>query len=155
MENSDASNLSRETLEDQYERVKDETNTSTVCQFGDVDNIGKMSVSNFQGMRKKVGTSYSYLDPNVDAVASPDVEKVSLERLMQPDSGLSEEERVRVKRRYRSLIEGKGATRYDVRKFFGFVDPPPCPHLKLPPLLRLLFHEPPPPPMRTSYLKAP
>ena len=94
MENSDTSNLSRETLEDQYEKVKYETNTSTVCQFGDVDNIGKMSVSNFQGMKQNMRTSYSYPDPIVDPVASPDVEKVSLERLMQPDSGLSEEERV-------------------------------------------------------------
>ena len=57
-------------------------------------------------------------------------------------------------------IFGRGASRYDVGKFFGYFDPlPPCPHLDLicsikftyPPLLRLLFHNP-PPPMQTSYM---
>ena len=100
MENSDASNLNHETLEDQYEEVKYETNTSTVCQFGDVDNISKMSVSNFQGMKGKlelVGLSDPAPDEcGRDAVPSPDVEKISLERLMQVDSGLGEEERVQV-----------------------------------------------------------
>ena len=95
MENSDASNLNRETLEDQFNRVKFETNTSTVCQFGDVDNISKMSVSNFQGMKRKT-ESAGYSDPvpdecGRDAVPSPDVEKISLERLLQDDSGLAEE----------------------------------------------------------------
>ena len=98
MENSDASNLNRETLEDQFNRVKFETNTSTVCQFGDVDNISKMSVSNFQGMKRKT-ESAEYSDPvpdecGRDAVPSPDVEKISLERLLQDDSGLAEEERM-------------------------------------------------------------
>ena len=98
MENSDASNLNRETLEDQFNRVKFETNTSTVCQFGDVDNISKMSVSNFQGMKRKT-ESAGYSDPvpdecGRDAVPSPDVEKISLERLLQDDSGLVEEERM-------------------------------------------------------------
>ena len=98
MENSDASNLNRETLEDQFNRVKFETNTSTVCQFGDVDNISKMSVSNFQGMKTKT-ESAEYSDPvpdecGRDAVPSPDVEKISLERLLQDDSGLAEEERM-------------------------------------------------------------
>ena len=98
MENSDVSNLNHETLEDQYEKVKYETNTSTVCQFGDVDNISKMSVSNFQGKKRKielVGLSDPIPDEcGSDAVPSPDVEKISLERLMQLDSGLEEEERI-------------------------------------------------------------
>ena len=97
LENSDASNLNHETLEDQYERVKYETNTSTVCQFGDVDNISKMSVSNFQGMKRKMesaGTSDPVPDEcGRDAVPSPDVEKITLERLMKLDSGLEEDKR--------------------------------------------------------------
>ena len=97
LENSDASNLNHETLEDQYERVKYETNTSTVCQFGDVDNISKMSVSNFQGMKRKM-ESAGPSDPvpdecGRDAVPSPDVEKITLERLMKLDSGLEEDKR--------------------------------------------------------------
>ena len=100
MENSDASNLNRETLEDQFNRVKFETNTSTVCQFGDVDNISKMSVSNFQGMKRKLASAgFSEPVPDEcgrDAVPSPDVEKISLERLLQDDSGLAKEERIQV-----------------------------------------------------------
>ena len=89
--------MNHETLEDQYERVKYETNTSTVCQFGDVDNISKMSVSNFQGMKRKM-ESAGPSDPvpdecGRDAVPSPDVEKITLERLMKLDSGLEEDKR--------------------------------------------------------------
>ena len=35
MEDSDKENIEKETLEQQYTLVKKETNTSTVCQFGD------------------------------------------------------------------------------------------------------------------------
>ena len=108
MENSDASNLNRETLEDQFERVKYETNTSTVCQFGDVDNISKMSVSNFQGMKWKPD-SVGLMDPvpdecGRDAVPSPDVEKISLERLMQVDSGLEEKERTQGRMNFNCIV---------------------------------------------------
>ena len=48
LEDSDRENLNRETLEKQYKIVKRETNTSTVCQFGDLS-IAKMKVSQFQG----------------------------------------------------------------------------------------------------------
>ena len=48
-------------------------------------------------------------------------------------------------------------------KFSDFLTPPPFLHLDLiyttifmqPPLLHLLFHDPPPPLMQTSYLEAP
>ena len=36
MEDSDKENLQKETLETQFKIVKKETNTSTVCQFGDM-----------------------------------------------------------------------------------------------------------------------
>ena len=45
---SDKENLEIETLEKQYRIVKRETNTSMVCQFGDMS-ISKMKVAWFQG----------------------------------------------------------------------------------------------------------
>merc|ERR1712212_470607 len=48
MEDSDKEDLNKETLEKQYKIVKRETNTSMVCQFGDLS-ISKMKVADFQG----------------------------------------------------------------------------------------------------------
>merc|ERR1712002_953473 len=53
LEDSDATNIEKETLEEQYKRVKRETNTSTVCQFGDMS-ISKMTVGSFQGEKEDV-----------------------------------------------------------------------------------------------------
>ncbi len=41
-----------ETIEKQYEIVKEETNTSQVCQFGDLS-IGQMKVADFQGPKRR------------------------------------------------------------------------------------------------------
>ena len=48
MEDSDRENLAQETLEKQYKIVRKETNTSMVCQFGDLS-MGKLKVGDFQG----------------------------------------------------------------------------------------------------------
>ncbi|KAL1472716.1 hypothetical protein MTO96_022860 [Rhipicephalus appendiculatus] len=48
MEDSDKEDLHRETLIDQFNIVKMETNTSHVMEYGDL-NIGKLSVSEFPG----------------------------------------------------------------------------------------------------------
>jgi len=48
LEDSDKENLQKETLETQFKIVKKETNTSTVCQFGDMK-ISNMTVGTFQG----------------------------------------------------------------------------------------------------------
>ena len=48
MQDSDKNNIEKETLEQQYRVVKKETNTSTVCEFGDIS-MGKMTVGTFQG----------------------------------------------------------------------------------------------------------
>ena len=48
MQDSDKNNIEKETLEQQYRVVKKETNTSTVCEFGDLS-MGKMTVGTFQG----------------------------------------------------------------------------------------------------------
>ncbi|ELT99476.1 hypothetical protein CAPTEDRAFT_108468 [Capitella teleta] len=51
MEDSDAEDLSSETLQQQFRIVKKETNTSHVQEFGDM-NIAKEPVANFQGGKK-------------------------------------------------------------------------------------------------------
>jgi len=50
LEDSDKENIEKETLEHQYIVVKNETNTSMVCQFGDMS-ISKMEVGTFQGLK--------------------------------------------------------------------------------------------------------
>ena len=51
LEDSDNEDLVQETLEKQYEIVKEETFSSSVMQFGDMS-ISRMHVSQFQGGRK-------------------------------------------------------------------------------------------------------
>merc|ERR1711936_736062 len=50
MQDTDKNNIEKETLEQQYRVVKKETNTSTVCEFGDLS-MGKMTVGTFQGTK--------------------------------------------------------------------------------------------------------
>ena len=79
---SDRENLSKESLEKQYNIVKRETDTSTVCQFGDMA-MSKMMVSEFQGDSKATPYHYYYYnelgddwDPEScgrDAVPGPEV----------------------------------------------------------------------------------
>jgi len=56
MQDSDKNNIEKETLEQQYRVVKRETNTSTVCEFGDVS-IGKETVGTFQGQKPVISVS--------------------------------------------------------------------------------------------------
>ncbi|KAH7962929.1 hypothetical protein HPB52_018776 [Rhipicephalus sanguineus] len=51
MEDSDKEDLHTETLIDQFEIVRKETNTSHVMEYGDLD-IGQLSVSEFQGEKE-------------------------------------------------------------------------------------------------------
>uniref|UniRef100_K1QB32 Protein amnionless n=1 Tax=Magallana gigas TaxID=29159 RepID=K1QB32_MAGGI len=66
-------NLNSETIEKQFKIVKRETNTSTVCQFGDMK-IDSMTVSEFQGSSQSNQIVYPIPDPNVGAVPSEDVD---------------------------------------------------------------------------------
>jgi legumain len=50
LEDSDKENIEKITLEHQYIVVKNETNTSMVCQFGD-KSISQMEVGTFQGLK--------------------------------------------------------------------------------------------------------
>nr|XP_033807131.1 legumain [Geotrypetes seraphini]XP_033807133.1 legumain [Geotrypetes seraphini]XP_033807134.1 legumain [Geotrypetes seraphini]XP_033807135.1 legumain [Geotrypetes seraphini] len=73
MEDSDAEDLTIETLHKQFQLVKKLTNTSHVMQYGN-KTISRMKLMQFQGMGKKPASPVS-LPPvkHLDLVASPDV----------------------------------------------------------------------------------
>ncbi|XP_056022820.1 uncharacterized protein LOC125649614 [Ostrea edulis] len=73
MEDSDKENLNEETIEKQFKIVKKETNTSTVCQFGDMK-MDSLKVSEFQGSAQSNQIFVPIPDPNVGAVPSEDVD---------------------------------------------------------------------------------
>lgn len=75
MEDSDTADFTTETLESQFKVVKDETNTSHVQQFGDMD-ISSMTIGSFQGngaISYDNTTKHTPKVPISDAVPSPDV----------------------------------------------------------------------------------
>jgi len=75
LENSDASDFTKETLEKQFNVVKQETNTSHVEQFGDMS-ISTMTLTEFQGDGETAfdnTTKPSPAVPIVDAIPSPEV----------------------------------------------------------------------------------
>merc|ERR1719295_366127 len=81
LEDSDKENIEKETLEDQYKIVKKETNTSMVCQFGDMS-ISKLPVGTFQGEKATIGLPRppptphyppSWFSCGADAVPGPEV----------------------------------------------------------------------------------
>ncbi|KAL6071251.1 Legumain [Balamuthia mandrillaris] len=71
MEDSDVDDLTKETLEEQYLLVKNETTTSPVCQFGQMS-VSEQPVANFFG--KEQVSSVSQAVPIVDAIESRDVD---------------------------------------------------------------------------------
>merc|ERR1719219_1969047 len=83
MEDSDRENLAKETLEQQYEIVKKETNTSMVSQFGDLS-MGKLKVGEFQGENDNDNNNMPLPGRcGRDAVPGPEVPKVILEKRLQ------------------------------------------------------------------------
>jgi len=82
LEDSDKENIEKETLEEQYKIVKKETNTSTVCEFGD-KNISKLPVGTFQGPKPTISLPHptppphhyppSWFSCGRDAVPGPEV----------------------------------------------------------------------------------
>lgn len=94
LEDSDKENLEKETLEDQYKIVKKETNTSTVCQFGDMS-ISQMSVGMFQGEKDSDSSPYpvppEWLSCGRTAVPGPEVPAEILRRIMKDSSTTPQE----------------------------------------------------------------
>ena len=125
MEDSDKENLNRETLEKQYNIVRRETNTSQVCQFGDLS-IAKMKVSAFQGSAKAplvqpvlLNDVYAdrhqyYYDASLtsdlhrcgrDAVPGPEVPRIILEKRLA--SAANDEDKAKIEKELKTLVEGR------------------------------------------------
>lgn len=107
MEDSDKKNIEKETLDQQYSVVKKETNTSTVCRFGDLD-MGKLKVGEFQGPKENVFTQpppYPYPHPSAgcgaSAVPGPEVPVRILEKTIQDAE--TAEERLEAQQRLETL----------------------------------------------------
>eukprot|EP00043_Microstomoeca_roanoka_P026662 m.12312 g.12312 ORF g.12312 m.12312 type:complete len:448 (-) comp6831_c0_seq1:154-1497(-) len=95
MENSDAVDLSQETLHQQFEIVRNETNTSTVCQFGD-RSFAKSPLIDFQGSTNSSRTASAGIrarvitNPNADAVDSRSVDLAILRHRLDAASTIEE-----------------------------------------------------------------
>ncbi|XP_047128390.1 legumain isoform X1 [Hydra vulgaris] len=87
MENSDNANFLVETLEDQFKDVQEETNTSHVMQFGDM-NVSKMTLGLFQGNGNSFIPKNEYSKKSIitDAVPSHDVVPSILSRIASEGS---------------------------------------------------------------------
>ncbi|XP_037285238.2 legumain [Rhipicephalus microplus] len=106
MEDSDKEDLHKEKLIDQFNIVREETNTSHVMEFGDLS-IGKLSVSEFQGYKQ----AKPVVLPKVpyDAVSSRDVPiavlRKKLARASNPDEKKSLKEELRHALSNRSFLK--------------------------------------------------
>jgi len=132
MEDSDKENLEIETLEKQYRIVKRETNTSMVCQFGDMS-ISKMKVAWFQGESTQEDSFISFVsekDANPkhgyfsytnireemlqtnhncgrDAVPGPEVPRIILEKRIQTATNVLEA--TEYNKQLEALLDGRKA----------------------------------------------
>ena len=120
---SDKENLHKETLEHQYKLIKHETNTSTVCQFGDLS-IAKMKVADFQGEKETINfqsfdnslsksDKFHYEKDEIfppsfhncgrDAVPGPEVPRIVLEKRLK--SAETDEERNEIRLELKELMD--------------------------------------------------
>lgn len=112
MEDSDKENIEQETLEHQFLVVRNETNTSTVCQFGDMS-INKLPVGFFQGTKPLTSTAQyppSWYSCGKDAVPAPDVPIRILEKMIQtaatPEETQAAKDKLKAMLQHRQSMEG-------------------------------------------------
>jgi len=109
LEDSDKENLEKETLEEQYTIVKKETNTSTVCQFGDMS-ISKMAVAMFQGEKDSEASPYpvppGWLSCGRTAVPGPEV-PVEIQRRVISDSSTTSQDKHDAKAKLDKLLANR------------------------------------------------
>lgn len=112
MENSDAVDLTKETLMKQFQIVKEETNTSHVMQYGDMDYVND-DLDEFQGdgMGSVSGKSpEEYRGEQItDAIPSPDVELNILHHRLKDSASLAE--RREIAREIEELLKRKEGVR--------------------------------------------
>jgi len=92
MEDSDMADLSKETLQDQFTVVKKWTNTSEVCEYGDMT-WNTDVVADFQGGAKSAQAPKARRlpDPNADAVDSRDVAIAILQHRIKASTNSAEQ----------------------------------------------------------------
>lgn len=121
MEDSDKEDLHKETLIDQFNIVKEETNTSHVMEYGDLS-IGKLSVSEFQGEKE----AKPVVLPKVpyDAVSSRDVPiailRKKLASAVKPHEKKSLKKELLQARKNRSFLKNKVA---EITSFLAQLNP--------------------------------
>jgi len=113
MQDTDKNNIEQETLEQQYRVVKKETNTSTVCEFGDLS-MGKMTVGTFQGTKPtsqvSEGDGGHPVPPNwkscgASAVSGPQVPLTILQKKIE--MAASEEEAELAREELQQLLDNR------------------------------------------------
>ncbi|XP_017272390.1 legumain [Kryptolebias marmoratus] len=92
MEDSDAEDLTKETLQKQFKIVKTETNTSHVQQFGN-KTMGRMKLIQFQGNPKVYSPPAPQVTPppavNLDLTPSPDVPLAIMKRKLMSSNDIT------------------------------------------------------------------
>lgn len=116
MEDSDKEVISKETLEKQYKIVKEETNTSTVEQFGDLK-IATLPVSEFQGRKKAKQINYPKV--SFDAVPSRDVSLEILKRKISKTNS-SQKRRSLIKELHK-LMRNREFADYTIKKIIKLI----------------------------------
>lgn len=108
MENSDAVDLTKETLLKQFQIVKQETNTSHVMQYGDLDYDGD-DLDEFQGDGTGIVSGKSPEEyrgePITDAIPAPDVELNIVHHRLKDSASLAEKRKIALE--IEELIERK------------------------------------------------
>ena len=89
LQNADSADLSTETLYQQYSIVKQETNTSTVCQFGDVSFDNSPVINFLGGPNGTTTTTTTTRAPITDAVDSRMVEISILMHRVQAETDVA------------------------------------------------------------------
>ncbi|XP_046848645.1 legumain-like [Xenia sp. Carnegie-2017] len=115
MENSDKFNLSKETLQEQFYKVKKRTNLSHVQEYGD-ESISSNPVIDYQGEGKgswkpaKDTKEYS----TEDSTPSPEVPFVILERRLL--KATSQKEKIKIEEKIMSLLQERQKVRETVQR---------------------------------------
>eukprot|EP00042_Codosiga_hollandica_P023768 m.95978 g.95978 ORF g.95978 m.95978 type:complete len:432 (-) comp51312_c0_seq1:168-1463(-) len=129
MQNSDSADLSTETLLQQYQIVKKETNTSEVCKYGEQD-ISKNFVADFIGPAPTTATKSLTVDPMLDAVDARDVRMAILHHRLADAADLKTKDEIKaqivelqqhqahIRDIYRQIVETvSGSTEFTAKAF--------------------------------------
>ncbi|KAI8788257.1 legumain [Biomphalaria glabrata] len=113
MADSEVENLNIETLDDQFNIVRAETNTSHVSKYGQAD-LGKLKVADFQGNLTEGALRFipnRRIHPTADAVSAEDIDIEILKRKLSDSNGLEQ-------LKYRTQLESLMQQRKNIEQFY-------------------------------------